>query len=316
MKTFRFTLQGCLLVIILLSVTALAQAAATRTWVASSPFGDDANPCSRTAPCATFAGAISKTNEGGEIDVIEPGSYGSVSIIKAITIDGGTGAGWASILASSSGTDGISVNVTSGNHMDDAGVTLRNLTINGAKQAAVGGHDGIHITKALQVHIENVNIENFNNTGINVDAGDDVSVWLKDVTFTKDNTAIRTTTSAGIIALYANHISVHGNKNGLHELANSFATIRDSFFGGTTGATNGAVSVGSTCQVNIENSMFTVNVVCLNVETGGLARISNNCFFNSSTALTGGGTIETATNTNKFSGNGSNGAPNAIITVQ
>src|SRR5690349_18799631 len=59
---------------------------ATRTWV--SGVGDDANPCSRTAPCKTFAGAISKTAAGGEIDVLDPGGFGGVSITKAITIDG------------------------------------------------------------------------------------------------------------------------------------------------------------------------------------------------------------------------------------
>src|SRR5438477_3797204 len=48
-----------------------AFAQATRTWV--SGVGDDVNPCSRTAPCKTFAGAISKTAGGGEIDVLDPG---------------------------------------------------------------------------------------------------------------------------------------------------------------------------------------------------------------------------------------------------
>src|SRR6188474_149171 len=81
-----------------------AQAQATRTWV--SGVGDDANPCSRTAPCKTFAGAISKTAAGGEISVLDPGGFGAVTITKAITINGeGTLAG---IL--SAGTTGIIVN--------------------------------------------------------------------------------------------------------------------------------------------------------------------------------------------------------------
>src|SRR5438045_8694694 len=64
----------------------LAHAQASRTWV--SGVGDDANPCSRTAPCKTFAGAISKTAAGGEIDALDPGGYGAVTITKAMTIDG------------------------------------------------------------------------------------------------------------------------------------------------------------------------------------------------------------------------------------
>ncbi len=61
--------------------------ASTRTWV--SGVGDDANPCSGTAPCKTFVGAISKTSTGGQIDALDPGGYGAVTIIKSITIDGG-----------------------------------------------------------------------------------------------------------------------------------------------------------------------------------------------------------------------------------
>src|ERR1700754_1407697 len=68
----------------LLAVSAPAHAQATRTWV--SGVGDDLNPCSRTAPCKTFAGAISKTATGGEINCIDNGAYGAVTITKSITI--------------------------------------------------------------------------------------------------------------------------------------------------------------------------------------------------------------------------------------
>ncbi|MFP5288427.1 MAG: hypothetical protein ACLGI9_22010, partial [Thermoanaerobaculia bacterium] len=87
-----------------LMVVPAVHAQATRTWV--SGVGDDVNPCSRTAPCKTFAGAISKTAAGGEISVLDPGGYGAITITKAITISGdGT---LASILAA--GTNGIVVN--------------------------------------------------------------------------------------------------------------------------------------------------------------------------------------------------------------
>lgn len=62
-----------------------AWAQATRTWVSS--VGDDANPCSRTAPCKTLAGAISKTAAGGEIDALDPGGFGALMITKSITTD-------------------------------------------------------------------------------------------------------------------------------------------------------------------------------------------------------------------------------------
>src|SRR5947208_4718790 len=91
-------------VAVLVATSAFAQA--TRTWV--SGVGDDANPCSRTAPCKTFAGAISKTAAAGEIDALDPGGFGSVTITKSITIDGITGL--SGILAA--GTNGINVNAS------------------------------------------------------------------------------------------------------------------------------------------------------------------------------------------------------------
>src|SRR6476660_7918994 len=96
-----------------LAVCSMAQAQATRTWV--SGVGDDANPCSRTAPCKTFAGAISKTFIGGEIDALDPGGFGTVTITKSITIDGGNHQ--ASILAS--GTNGVNVNFSAAGNAND-----------------------------------------------------------------------------------------------------------------------------------------------------------------------------------------------------
>src|SRR3989449_9047306 len=104
MNYFRSALRVSLVVAVVSAFASLASGQATRTWV--SGVGDDVNPCSRTAPCKTFAGAISKTAAGGEIDALDPGGFGAVTITKAITIDGsGTFAG---ILGA--GTTGVLVN--------------------------------------------------------------------------------------------------------------------------------------------------------------------------------------------------------------
>src|SRR2546423_3080786 len=105
MNKVRLMLKVLSVFAVCLICNSLAQAQATRTWV--SGVGDDANPCSRTAPCKTFAGAISKTATDGEIDALDPGGFGAVTVTKAITIDGN---GWGSILAA--GTNGVIVNVT------------------------------------------------------------------------------------------------------------------------------------------------------------------------------------------------------------
>src|ERR1700693_5188110 len=105
-STFFSVLLGTLFVVGL--ATAPAHAQATRTWV--SGVGDDANPCSRTAPCKTWPGAISKTAAGGEIDALDPGGFGGVNIVKSITLDGGGGQ-VASILVT--GTNAINVSAQS-----------------------------------------------------------------------------------------------------------------------------------------------------------------------------------------------------------
>ena len=123
-----------------------ASAQATRTWV--SGVGDDANPCSRTAPCLTWAGAINKAAAGGEIDALDPGGFGNVIIEKAITLDGGGGQ-VASVLGA--GLDGILVPAGA----TDA-VKIRNLSVNGLGMAGVG----IHFESDAVLHIENCNIMN------------------------------------------------------------------------------------------------------------------------------------------------------------
>src|SRR5579862_7232404 len=112
---------GLMVVVGVLAVSSSARAQATRTWV--SGVGDDANPCSRTAPCKTFTGAISKTAPAGEIDALDPGGFGAVTITKSITIDGGGGV-IAGVLVS--GTNAITIDV--GNNDQ---VTIRNMRIDG-----------------------------------------------------------------------------------------------------------------------------------------------------------------------------------------
>ncbi len=125
-----------------------ANAQATRTWI--SGVGDDANPCSRTAPCKTFAGAISKTAAGGEIDVLDPGGFGAVTITKSITL-ASEGAGEAGILVS--GTNGIVI---------EAGATdfviLRGLQIEGLGT----GLSGVRFNSGGTLLIQNCSIRNFN----------------------------------------------------------------------------------------------------------------------------------------------------------
>ncbi|MDD5564926.1 MAG: right-handed parallel beta-helix repeat-containing protein [Thermoanaerobaculaceae bacterium] len=152
-----------------------ASAQATRTWV--SGVGDDANPCSRTAPCKTFAGAISKTAAGGEIDALDPGGFGGVTITKAITLDGGGGQ-VASILVS--GTNGINVNAGASDV-----VIIRNLRLDGlAGGTGAVGVNGIRFTTGKALHVEHCAIFGFGTAGIDFEpaAGGALAVSDTDVT--------------------------------------------------------------------------------------------------------------------------------------
>src|SRR5215470_12636618 len=131
---------------------------ASRTWV--SGVGDDVNPCSRTAPCKTFAGAISKTAAGGEIDALDPAGYGALTITKAITIDGGGGQ-VASVLVA--GTNGIVVQAGPNDI-----VILRNLRINGIVQSGNGGFNAIRFLSGRDLNVESCYLFGFSQNGIDV----------------------------------------------------------------------------------------------------------------------------------------------------
>ena len=188
------------LLVILLSSSA-AQAQATRTWV--SGVGDDANPCSRTAPCKTFAGAISKTAAGGEIDALDPGGFGALTITKGITIDGGGGQ-VASVLVS--GTNGIVV---------QAGptdvVTLRNLRINGIATPGGGGLNGVRYVSGAALHVENCNIFGFTTDGIDVATTATAALFVTDTFLTNNLNGIEIAPTGGNVRSMLVRVRSQGN---------------------------------------------------------------------------------------------------------
>lgn len=147
-KYLNLLLTGLFLV----GFATMAQAQATRTWV--SGVGDDANPCSRTAPCKTYAGAISKTAASGVISTLDPGGFGAVTITKSIMIDGTGQIG--GILAS--GNSGVTVNA-----LTTDVIVLRNLEFHGSN---LTGINGVNALAFGELSIENCRIQNFNTDGV------------------------------------------------------------------------------------------------------------------------------------------------------
>ena len=143
----------------LFAISAPAHAQATRTWV--SGVGNDANPCSRTAPCKTFAGAMPNTAVNGIINCLDPGGFGAVTITKSITIDCHETLG--SILAGQENVTGIIINVTTADPKDTLRtVRLRNIDIAGVNI----GNNGISILSAVSVIMEDMSITGMTKNGI------------------------------------------------------------------------------------------------------------------------------------------------------
>jgi hypothetical protein len=220
----KFTLSIIAMFVLAITCSSMAQAQATRTWV--SGVGDDANPCSRTAPCKTFAGAISKTAAAGEIDALDPGGFGTLTITKSITIDGqGT---LASVL--SAGTNGFNVNVANTDT-----VILRNLTINGVGT----GINGINWFNAGgNLIVDNVDIERVTGSGIfaNLTNSGNLTVTRSRIRNcgSTDNVdaAIRVTTTFGTVRATINDVNMTNNRVGVNVGERSVVFVRDSVAAG------------------------------------------------------------------------------------
>lgn len=227
---------GLALVVIAIGPTS-ASFAVARTWVSGQ--GDDANPCSRTAACKTFAGAISKTDAGGEIDVLDPGGFGTVTITKSITIDG-TGQ-LSSIL--DTGVNGVIVNAAT---TDD--VVLRGFTIQGGVAGACPSTaiDGVKVMSARSVSIEHVSIADQQVAVDLIPAVASVDVFLDGVTINNNCTAgiHAAPTGTGKLKGFIRNSTITGSGIGVDASGSAnFWLSGNTIFGNTVGvqAASGAV---------------------------------------------------------------------------
>ena len=176
-----------------------ASAQATRTWV--SGVGDDVNPCSRTAPCKTFAGAISKTAAAGEINCLDPGGFGAVTITKSITIQCiGVEAG---LLVS--GTNGIVVAAGAGDNVNLVGIDFEGVGT---------GLDGVRVQSAGQVHIHNCDFRHFTVSGVHVipNASTTAYVLVTDSIFDSNlfGVAVTSTNAGSVATAFLDHVTIMG----------------------------------------------------------------------------------------------------------
>ena len=264
MRAIRFVL----LLTVVMALALGAQAQATRTWV--SGVGDDVNPCSRTAPCKTWAGAISKTAAGGEINALDPGGYGTLTITKSLTVDGTNGQGFGSTL-NSGGINGFVINDSLTATPNTIKVVLRNISINGAGTTA--GLNGVRFLSGKELTLENVFIQNQSNRGVDIQRSVGAPLAIVNVV----NTTVQNCGAAAIAANAASggpvRVSITNSRmmnsaSGIFAGENSQVTVDNSLISHNTTA---GVDAGSTGVVNVDNTTVTDNAT--GVQTGGSATI-------------------------------------------
>jgi hypothetical protein len=291
------------LVIFMLALSSVAQGQAVRTWV--SGVGDDVNPCSRTAPCKTWAGAFTKTFINGEIDALDPGGYGTLNITKSITLNGGTGSGWGSTLASS--TVGFTVNIAVSANDPLRQVTLKHLSINGAGFiGSVGtrtGTNGINYIQGNRLIVEDCQIFNFATTGIRVALTNSGALNVVRTTIDSCQVGISHTTTSGTVnSSISDSVIQHSTGNGLQVDAGT-VTVSNSVIANNGGA--GLVAQGSVGSVINANNNEVVDNVGAGISAGtaqGTVRINGNSIHRNGTGLNNAGTMQSCSN-NKNYGN-------------
>jgi hypothetical protein len=318
MSKIRITIQALALVVFTLTFASLANAQATRTWV--SGVGDDVNPCSRTAPCKTFAGAISKTLINGEIDALDPAGYGVLTATKSITVDGtGTLAG---VLASGSPA-AITINTTDVSGNDPLhNVTLRGLSLNGAGASGTVGTrtatNGIRVLRAANVWIEDCVVFNFTTSGLSATIGtESTNIHLKNSVF-RDNGGdgvLATAPSGLFVRISADHCHFTGNgQNGVNGGANARISVAHCMLAsnGNAGALARSLTAGLNAVVNVSKSEISNNLQH-GVQAGGGAAAALSFVVVGDNTISGSGTdaynigvngeIDTFGNNNSFGNN-------------
>ena len=289
-------LRGFWGIVFVLIASSSAHSQASRTWV--SGVGDDVNPCSRTAPCKTFAGAIFRTNTGGEIDCLDSGGFGTVTISKSVTIDGtGFQAGIAA-----GGTTGININIPAADASKT--VRLRHLNINGMGN----GVNGINVAHVGRLFIDDVSIDGFSNHGILVGAEQPEIFVNNTIIKNVGKSGIEFVPTGALASLFVNRSTMSGTFTALAVSKGGRATIRDSSIFNNR---NGLVADNS--DLNAIDCVLTANETAITARDQSVVRLSQVSVINNRTGLLIVGGKILAFNHVLINGNSTDGAPSATI---
>ena len=289
-----------------LTMAAPAHAQATRTWV--SGVGDDANPCSRTAPCKTFAGAISKTAAGGEINCLDPGGFGTVTVIKSMTIS--CEAGTAGVLASS-GLNGVNFSGGAADYL-----YLKGLDFEGVNKGTSPGGNGISFNTGALLHVEDCSIRDFSLFGIVIKPAANATFVVQRTTmFQNTSGAIQVRPTGGVSNGVMEKVAM--NKNGAGITLDGFGggigtnvTVRDSIINGNTGD-GGLVNSSVGANLMVQNTSIANNGTGLRVvNAGATIRVGSSSITGNGTAINGANVLSYLDN--QINGNAGGEAINPV----
>jgi len=289
MRKSRLLLNALTIAALTLGAASLAQAQATRTWV--SGVGDDLNPCSRTAPCKTWAGAFSKTFINGEIDALDPGGYGTLSISKSITLDGGTGSGWGSTL--NSGVNGFTVNIAVNANDPLRQVLLKHLSVNGAgASGAVGtrtGVRGINYIQGSALIVEDCQIFNQTTVGIDVNLTNNGILKVTNSSIESiGGDGIRLATTVGqVLATIENCRIQDCASDGIEAGTHVRAAVRGTVITNTT--STGIRTSGTDAIMNIDDILVSYTGTGLQASAGSTMNVSDSIVAQCATGVNANG---------------------------
>lgn len=267
MSKIKFTINVFALLVLSMAFTAVAEALPLRTFISST--GVNTNPCSQAQPCRTFAGALSKTEPGGEITALDSGEYGVVTINKGITLQAAPGV--YAVLTPAA--DKVAVLVRA----EQADVVLRGLTIAGGRKARLG----VLVNTVNSLHIENCLIHGFTSGGISfLNESNANQLFVKDTIFRGNGgPSLHFQPATGKLVVTIDNCRLEDSGVGLLSLGGgTVIAMRDSIVAGNR--TAGLALEGDT-ELNIDNSMVSNNgTIGIDVRTGALARVSNSTVTN------------------------------------
>jgi hypothetical protein len=314
MSKTRITARLLAAVLFTLAFASLAHAQAFRTWV--SGVGDDLNPCSRTAPCKTFAIAISRTATGGEIDILDSGDYGLLTITKSITVDGLGFLGGVQ----NGGFNGMNVNFDSFAAADTRkSVQIRNLSFQGGGTASPGLR-GIRISGGATITGGFVSVEHCVFEGSTAAPGRGIEdarsaggkLFVSDSTFQNlSGTAVSQVIVGGTrVDWTISNVRIFNCAFGVAASSGSRVLVANSVISGCTSAGLYDEGPSGTSEMQVENTVSTNNGTGVQASAGGFIALSNTTITFNTTGISG---ATFSFGNNKIAGNTAAGtAPTAI----